>query len=122
MKPLAFFAALGLTLPGCKTTPSHPTAPPAVSATPPASAAPCDGGWPESPAEQAASPTQSASPPGATGDAPSKALASGREPTALFYKRTTAPIWARITDGTKKGLTTDDTLATLQQQMEAALA
>src|SRR5260370_10113571 len=121
MKPLALFAALGLTLAGCKTTSSRPTAPPAVSATPPASEAPSDGVWPKSPAEQAASPTQSASPPVATGDAPSKALAWGRELTALFSKGTTAPIWARMTDEMKKGLKSEDTLATLKQQMEAQL-
>ena len=57
----------------------------------------------------------------AAGDAPSKALAWGRELTALFYKGTTAPIWARMTDEMKKGLKSEDTLATLKQQMEAQL-
>src|SRR6266851_5984793 len=120
MKLLALFAALGLTLAGCRTTSSQPAAAPPPA--PPVSAAPGDGGSPESPAEQAASPTQSVSPPVAAGDAPSKALAWGRELTALFYKGTTAPIWARMTDEMKKGLKSEDTLATLKQQMESQLA
>lgn len=45
----------------------------------------------------------------------------GRELTALFYKGTTAPIWARMTDEMKKGLKSEDTLTTLKQQMEAQL-
>jgi len=99
MKPLALFAALGLALAGCRTTSPQP-----ADAPPPASAAPA-----------------SASPPVMAGDAPSKALAWGRELTSLFYEGTTAPIWARMTDEMKKGLKSEDTLATLKQQMEAQL-
>ncbi len=102
MKRLALFAALGLALAGCRTTSSQPAAaPPPASAASPAPAAPSDGGSPDRPEDQA--------------------LAWGRELTSLFYNGTTAPIWARMTDEMKKGLKSEETLATLKQQMEAQL-